>query len=98
MDFYQRWGLECLLTWELPLPQNVVHCQVSALAGQAPPFEGVALLIPWPMLRGEQVDFQAFLARLRQERGPAHLLDWLTSEQESEEGTGQLTYQRLFVL
>jgi len=40
--FYRRWGLDRLLTWELPLPMNVVRCEVSELAGQAPPFEG------WP--------------------------------------------------
>jgi hypothetical protein len=79
LDFYQRWGLDRLLTWDLPLPMGIVRCEVSELAGTAPPFDGVALLIPWPLLRGEQVDFQASLARLRARRGPAHLAEWLTS-------------------
>src|SRR5262245_31370727 len=96
--FYRRWGLDRLLTWELPLPLNIVRCEVSHLAGQAPPFDGAALLIPWPMLRGDQVDFQASLAELRRTRGPEHLRDWLTSEQEGESANGQITYQRLFFL
>src|SRR5205823_82629 len=55
LRFYQRWGLDRLLTWELPLPMNVVRCEIAELAGQAPSMAGVALLIPWPLLRGEQV-------------------------------------------
>jgi len=56
------------------------------------------LLIPWPLLRGEQVDFQGSLGRLRENRGPLHLTNWLTSEHQGEEGTSQTTYQRLFFL
>ncbi len=98
LDFYQRWGLDRFLTWELPQPMGIVRCEVSELAGQAPPLDGVALLIPWPLLRGEQVDFQESLGRLREERGPAHLVEWLTSEQKGEGGRAQITYQGLFFL
>src|SRR5262249_30969956 len=98
-EFYRRWCLDRMLTWELPFPLDLVHCQVSELAGAVPLVEGVALLVPWSLLRGEQVDFQAALGRMRNRLAPDHLSDWLRGAGSAEEGpAGQITYQRLFTL
>jgi hypothetical protein len=98
LRFYQRWGLDRLLSWELPLPMGIVRGVVDELLGQVPTLDGVALLIPWPLLHGEQIDFQASLADLRREQAPAHLAGWLSAAANAEGARGQITYQRLFLL
>jgi hypothetical protein len=57
--------------------------------------EGITVELPWPLLRGSQLDLRAVSRRLRFESAPEHLRDWVC--REGDDGpAGETTYHRLF--
>ncbi len=95
-EFYRRWGLDRMLTWDLPSPLNV-QLEPTPDQGQLPPTgDGILLFVPWHMFRGGQLDLQEVARRIRFERSPGHLRDWLLKEPGRSDERGDTTYQRLF--
>ncbi len=75
-DFYRKWGLESLATWEWPLPMPpVVDRPVNVKPAVTD--AGLHLLIPWYMLRGEKFDLQHIVNEVRLTSYPDHLRDWI---------------------
>jgi hypothetical protein len=95
-DFYRQWGLERMLTWDLPLPMiSRTGCvfpeDFRHLTGA-----GITLFIPWYMLRGGELDLRDLAQRLKVEKAPLHLREWIRKEStRANAETGDLTYQRL---
>jgi hypothetical protein len=96
-SFLRRWGLERLLTWELPLPLDPEWPKADANQPPRAREEGLTLFVPWYLLRGRQLDLQRIAERLRFEQAPEHLQDWLVKAEDDDQ-TGEVTYQRLFWL
>jgi hypothetical protein len=97
LAFYRRWGLDRMLTWELPLPMapcmNNAGVQDFGPVGDA----GVVLFLPWHLLRGGQFDLNRVVQRLKFEDAPEHLAEWVLKKAAgAEDEKGDLTYQRLF--
>jgi hypothetical protein len=96
--FYRRWCLERMLTWELPVPLaarlHPAGNPGSGLTGE----EGVNLLLPWYLVRGEQLDVHQVLQRIRFESAPEHLRGWVCKPRGRTGPAGEVTYQRLYWL
>jgi hypothetical protein len=93
--FYGRWGLEALLTWELPFPLSATVDIVLDPARRLGSGEGITVELPWPLVRGSQLDLRAALRRLRFESAPEHVRDWVC--REGDDGpSGETTYHHLF--
>jgi len=55
-EFYRRWGLDRMLTWDLPSPLNV-QLEPTPDQGQlSPTGDGIFLFVPWHLFRGGQLD------------------------------------------
>lgn len=75
-QFYQRWCIHTFVTWDLPVPM---------LAGIAKPIfyplsqvssAGMALFLPWYLLRDQTFKLQDLAKHERFSRGPDHLRGW----------------------
>ena len=75
-QFYQRWCIHTFATWDLPIPMR---------AGIATPIfyplsqvseAGMALFIPWYLLRDQTFKLQNLAKHERFSRGPDHLQGW----------------------
>ena len=73
---YREWGLERLLTWDLPLPLDPQV--VRQHTGRVPPDRrtGVTVFLPWYVLKGTQLDVSELVRRTRIEEAPARLAGW----------------------
>lgn len=80
-QFYRRWCIHTFATWDLPIPM---------LAGIASPIfyrlvdvgdAGMALFIPWYLLRDQTFKLQDLAEYERFEKGPDHLQGWFRRNQ-----------------
>jgi len=95
--FHSHWGLERLLTWDLPLP---LLPRVITSADESSSYtrdEGVSLFLPWSVLRGDQFDVAALIDRQRSIHSPPHLAGWLNQRTQGE-AVGPIALQRQFWL
>jgi hypothetical protein len=97
--FYCRWGLEGMLTWELPLP-------VDPQVGLSPGYwtlraeeAGISIFVPWYALRGGIYDLQHAAKRIVSLSAPCHLQDWLLLKDKAKDAdAGERALQRTFWL
>ncbi|MGE3806783.1 MAG: hypothetical protein AB7K24_19110 [Gemmataceae bacterium] len=96
LAFYRRWGLEQLLTWDLPVPLRTRFELASEESASSQ--EAALLRIPWYLLRGG-LDLRPMVRRLRHTSAPVHLRNWIIKEPTRDDDmSGDLAYQRLFWL
>jgi hypothetical protein len=94
-EFYHRWSLDTLLTWDVPLP----HMFEASLEWSPGDGEGLQVCIPWHLLRSGMVDFDTIFKRYRRERCPRQLRAWFEAKDEAaEEFGGELATSRQFQL
>jgi hypothetical protein len=95
--FYRRWGLDRMLTWELPLPMTPSLENIELEGVWQVANAGVLLFVPWYLLRGGQFDLQQVARRIKFESAPEHLREWIAKRApRGEDKKGDLTYQYLF--
>ena len=95
-DFYRRWGLEALLTWDWPVPMQ--PDLVGGLREDVSRFTeaGMVLVVPWYLLRGETLDLQEVVHLSRQASAPDHLLGWVNKRAERKgDDMGDARYRTL---
>jgi hypothetical protein len=86
--FYRRWGLERLITWDLPCPlepelSGVVTHDWATLGGA-----GVSLFVPWYRARDKKIRLDQLVERLAIDRNPGHLRGWLEPKSEAKSPLG----------
>jgi hypothetical protein len=92
-EFYRRWDLERMLTWDWPVPM-----EPDFLGGWPQDVEvrhgaGMFLFVPWHMLRGEKLNLQD-VAKLRRTLSvPEHLSDWVNKRRKGD--LGEIRYRSL---
>lgn len=77
LDFYQRWALERLLTWDWPLPMSPATLDTSPLRSPIPSTAGVTVFLPWSMLQGQQFSASEVVELLKVLSVPARLREWV---------------------
>jgi hypothetical protein len=95
--FYRRWGLDSLVTWELPIPMRPELTQPSLydLTGAAE--AGVLVFVPWHLLRDKQIKLHELADYKRTYFAPEHLRDWLDGRPKKWGPTRYALMLRLFV-
>jgi hypothetical protein len=75
-QFYQRWCIHTFVTWDLPVPMlagiaNPIFYPLSQVSSA-----GMALFLPWYLLRDQTFKLQDLAKHERFSRGPDHLQGW----------------------
>jgi hypothetical protein len=97
--FCERWNLERLLTWDLPIPRNPEVALESKTQLPRTSEEGITLFVPWYALRGGRFNLQNVAKRMASISAPNHLQEWLSINPHSKASdAGEVTYQRMFWL
>lgn len=99
LAFYRRWCLESLATWDIPIPLRSELHAASDPRHSYGAGDGLVFFLPWFMARGDQLDLQKVIQRVRFESAPEHLRPWLKAEpKQRKHGTGEIAYERLYAL
>jgi hypothetical protein len=93
-EFYRKWSLDTMLTWEVPLPLELEACISDQRVWRPTSEEGLSLFLPWPILRRSDLDLDGIVARYRHLSAPPHLRPWL--EKRSEGESGEIALQQQF--
>jgi hypothetical protein len=90
MQFYRRWGLHRLVTWDLPLVMSpAVHSWSLLYDGYTMEQAGLLLFIPWHLLRNTNIALQDLTRHRMAERDLKHLEGWPVTDQGRRRGPGQ---------
>jgi hypothetical protein len=96
LDFYKRWGLDSLTTWDWPnvMEPDLGSQMLSDLDDLAE--TGVPLFIPWYLLRGRSFDLQSIVRGTCVYGAGKHLRGWLQlHDPSSRDGTGDIRYRNV---
>jgi hypothetical protein len=94
-EFYKKWSLNTLLTWDLPLPHNFD----ADLTWEPIDGEGFQVFIPWHLLRDGIIDLNEVFKRYRRDYCPKQLFPWLeTRDTRSPDHGGEFALSRKFQL
>lgn len=105
--FFRRWGLDTLLTWDLPVPMRpelhgVVTRDTSVLGGPGETSTladaGVNLFLPWYSLADKGLSLHELANPLRALRDPDHLKDWLSPPRGDVKELGYVRLRRALTL
>lgn len=77
LDFYRRWALESLLTWDWPIPLRAELHGLPDGDSEAGSRDGVSLFLPWSTLQGGQMPTEELLRLIKATACPGHLREWV---------------------
>ena len=78
--FYQRWCIHTFATWDLPIPMWAgIATPIFYLLAQVSE-AGMALFMPWYLLRDQTFKLQDLAKHERFSRGPDHLQGWFSRD------------------
>jgi hypothetical protein len=80
MTLYKRWGLQSLVSWELPLPMRPELSDPTLYDRPDLSGSGLAIFAPWYLFRDKDINIQELAAHGMTAEYPAHLHDWLIRE------------------
>ena len=96
--FYRRWGLERLITWDLPCPLEpglsgaVTHARATLSEA------GLSVFIPWFLLKNKNSQLDELVAQLGIYRNPVHLRGWLEPSTGGKRTLGYTRFANLMKL
>ena len=77
MQFYRRWGLDTLATWDLPVPMRPELASRSMYPLSRVGDAGVVMFVPWYLLRDKDITLREIADHHRHLHAPAELASWL---------------------
>jgi hypothetical protein len=95
--FLQRWGLEALATWDLPIPLRPELTEPALYPTVAFGDAGLHLFIPWYLVRDKDIRLYDVAEHNRLVTMPAPLNDWLDFQEKYWGHKRNTTMLRLFV-
>jgi len=94
-EFYKRWSLDTLLTWDLPLPHNFDAEMIWTPSDG----EGFHVFVPWHLLRDGMIDLNKVIRRYRRDLCPRNLGPWFDAKgRRAKHLGGELGLSRQFQL
>ncbi|MCA9071132.1 MAG: hypothetical protein KDA84_19525 [Planctomycetaceae bacterium] len=94
LTFYRRWGLERLVTWEVPIPLQSEFLDYSLYHIETVRPAGVVIFVPYYVLRERSLTIYDVARHKMLLERPTHLEDWL----EGEKNWGFDRYATMFQL
>jgi hypothetical protein len=92
LRFCRRWGLETMLTWQLPLPLRPELAGFTTYDSSTLGEAGLNLFVPWHLLRDGWLHLADLARRQRAARAVEHLAGWLSVREGRH---ARLGYKRL---
>ena len=86
-QFCRRWCIERLVTWDLPLPTDLVWDVAADAASEDLHAQGVLLFVPYSFIPHGTVNLSDMSSRILHARTPEHLRGWV--DRESADRLGQ---------
>ncbi len=77
LDFYRRWSLERLLTWDWPQPMHPEFFGSLLHPPETSTQAGISLFLPWSVLQGGRIGDPQLISALKISVVPEHLRDWV---------------------
>ena len=74
--FFKRWGVETLITWELPLPMSAALATPNMYHLPILDDAGLLVFAPWYLLRDRDVKLKELLWHRQFLHAPMHLSEW----------------------
>lgn len=78
--FYRAWGLDRLVTWELPTPMRTELNQPSLYFSPDVGEAGFMVFVPWYLFRDKDVKLRELAEHKLAFHAPHHLKEWLSGE------------------
>lgn len=94
--FYRRWGLERLLTWDLPRPLEPELAGIYSYDQFDLNEAGVTFFVPWYLLRDKNIQLGDLVAQLKISRDLSHLKDWLDRDLKAKDAKGITRWATIF--
>lgn len=91
LDFYCRWNLQRMLTWEWPIPMEPDLVGGVLTEQKLVAEAGIRVFLPWYLLRGEKLNLQELVRRSRLVDSPRHLSQWVRKQDD----LGDRRYERI---
>jgi hypothetical protein len=79
LHFYQRWGLDTLATWDLPIPMRPELATPSLYPLSHVGEAGVVMFVPWYLLRDKDITLRDIAEHRRLLNAPNAVTPWLDS-------------------
>lgn len=79
-SFYRNWGLDRLVTWELPIPMTAGLNQSSLYFSPSVTDAGCMMFVPWYLFRDRDLKLREVAEHQREFHAPKHLQDWLSGK------------------
>jgi len=96
-SFYRHWGIDRLLTWEIPLPLDGFDVFIDEAERSKSSTSGVNIFLPWHLLRSSPASLSSILFRSKVEHSPDHLYSWLFKEENrGGRGNSDISWQQKF--
>ncbi|MEK6237960.1 MAG: hypothetical protein N2C14_24880, partial [Planctomycetales bacterium] len=96
-QFHCRWGLDGLVTWDLPRPMRAELTDPALYPLSSVSSAGVTLFVPWHLLRDRSLDLHQLADHRRVLDAPKHLTSWLDKESKDWGHERFATMLRLYV-
>jgi hypothetical protein len=97
-EFYRRWELVTFLTWDLPVPMQMLTTDSVGYDITSLSDSGVNLFVPWYLLRGGKVSLNEISRRLQQLHNPQHLSEWLRIDASDGDAHGEKRFRNSLVV
>ena len=78
--FYRAWGLDRLVTWELPEPMRAELSQPSLYFSPDVGEAGFMVFVPWYLFRDKDLKLREIAEHKRDIHAPHHLNEWLSGK------------------
>jgi hypothetical protein len=78
MEFYETWGLNTMMTWDLPVPMRPQWTSASGYhLPQISDSAGLVVFIPWHLLRHKDLKIEDIVERKKVTSSPPEIREWL---------------------
>jgi hypothetical protein len=97
LPFFQRWGIDRLATWDLPVPMRPQLATPSLYDMSDVSAAGVQVFIPWYLLRRKTLDVYALAERKQFVHLPPGLAQWLNPSEKNWGAKRYIVLLRLYI-
>lgn len=98
-DFYQKWGLSRMVTWDLPVPMRPDWSSSGGyFLPQLSEDAGLKLFIPWYLMRNKDLKLEDVADLKRPLLSPPEIREWLEGDSQKDWGPDRFaTMLRIYV-
>lgn len=90
LNFFNKWGLDGMLTWDLPILSAPKQLMCEAIPAADPNSPGITLFIPWSLMGSRDLNLAKLVQYHQSRRNLSHLSGWLYDTRRKKRDWGVL--------